>query len=258
LPTTDTTQTPVFSGNSENLIALEAPLHFLSPSAQQWNLTVEREIGSGWVFDIGYIGTKGTHLREVRTTIQPYLVSPTDPVTLTDPGGNTYVVTQNTVSNAPARSRILGLSPAGMQCFCNDATSIYDSLQASLTRRFRGMYFQAAYTFSRSIDEVSNDTTAFNTVLDDQTNLRTSRGPSDFDRPHRFIAFGAITSMAGTPRIIQARGVRPPALAGWFPQASKICSCAPRSFSSPMDFSRSDPAFSPSPTNWPKIRISGP
>ena len=211
LPTMDPTQTPIFSGNSEYLIALEAPLHFLSPSAQQWNLTAEREIGSGWVVDAGYVGTKGTHLREVSTPIQPYLVSPTSPITLTDPSGNTYVITQNTASNAPARSRILGLNPSGMQCFCNDANSIYHSLQASLTRRFRGMYFQAAYTFSRSIDDVSNDTTAFNTVLDDQTNLRDTRGPSDFDRTHRFI----VSYYYPLPFFSKSNGFTHAALSGW-------------------------------------------
>ncbi len=211
LPTTDTTQTPVFSGNSEFLIALEAPLHFLSPSAQQWNLTIERDITHGWIFDIGYVGTKGTHLREVRTTIQPFLVSPQDPVVLTDPSGNTYTVTQNTTSNATARSRILGLNPAGMQCFCNDATSIYNSLQASITRRFRGLYFQAAYTFSRSIDEVSNDTTAFNTAIDDQTNIHDSRGLSDFDRTHRFIVSYAYE----LPFFSKSSGFTKAALSGW-------------------------------------------
>jgi hypothetical protein len=210
-PTMDTTQTPVFSGNSEFLIALEAPLHFLSPSAQQWNLTVEREIVSGWVFNIGYVGTKGTHLREVSTTIQPYLVSAANPITLTDPSGNQYVISQNTVSNAPARSRVLGLSPSGMQCFCNDANSIYHSLQTSVTKRYRDLYFQAAYTYSKTIDEVSNDTTAFNTVLNDQTNLKDSRGNSDFDRPHRFVASYAYS----LPFFSKASGFKRYALAGW-------------------------------------------
>ena len=211
LPTTDTTQTPVFSGNSENLIALEAPLHFLSPSAQQWNLTIEREITHGWIFDVGYVGTEGTHLREVRTDIQPSLVSPQDPITLTAPGGQTYTITQNTASNAPARSQILGLNPSGQQCFCNDATSSYNSLQASVTRRFRGLYFQAAYTFSRSLDEVSNDTTAFNTAIDNQLDLNDSRGLSDFDRTHRFIVSYAYQ----LPFFSKASGFERAALSGW-------------------------------------------
>jgi hypothetical protein len=98
-----------------------------------------------------------------------------------------------------------------MQCFCNDANSIYHSLQASLTRRFRGLYFQAAYTFSRSIDDVSNDTTAFNTVLNDQTNLKDSRGLSDFDRTHRFITSYAYQ----LPFFSKESGFKKAALSGW-------------------------------------------
>jgi hypothetical protein len=218
-PTADSTQTPGFSGNSEFLIALEAPLHFVSPSAQQWNLTMERELLSGWVLNAGYVGTKGTHLREVSTPIQPFLASPQNPVII--PGVNCdgtttgikpqCTITQNTVANAPARSRVLGLGPAGMQCFCNDTNSIYHSLQASLMRRFRSMYFQAAYTFSKSIDEVSNDTTAFNTVVNDQTNLKTSRGLSDFDRRHRF----TVSYVYALPFFSKERGFKHAALADW-------------------------------------------
>jgi hypothetical protein len=218
-PTSDSTQTPTFSGNSEFLIALEAPPHFVSPSAQQWNLTVEQEILNGWVLNIGYVGTKGTHLREVSTPIQPFLVSATNPVII--PGINCdgtktgatpqCAISQNTVANAAARSRILGLNPSGMQCFCNDANSIYHALQASLTRRYKGLYFQAAYTYSRAIDDVSNDTTAFNTVLDDQTNLRFTRGPADFDRTHRFV----VSYVYALPFFKGAEGLKGRLLADW-------------------------------------------
>ena len=218
-PTNDSTQTPNFSGNSEFVIGLEAPQHFVSPSAQQWNLTVQQEVLNGWVASIGYVGTKGTHLREVSTPIQPFLASAQNPVTIpgincdgTKTGANPQcVITQNTVANAAARSRILGLNPSGMQCFCSDANSSYHSLQASLTRRYKGLYFQAAYTYSKSIDDVSNDTTAFNTVLDDQTNLRFTRGPSDFDRTHRF----SVSYVYALPFFKGAEGIKRVLLAGW-------------------------------------------
>ena len=32
------------------------------PDNQQWNLTLERDIGWGTVFSLGYVGNKGTHL----------------------------------------------------------------------------------------------------------------------------------------------------------------------------------------------------
>src|SRR6202040_866077 len=211
LPTNDTTQTPVFSGNSEFLIALEVPQHFVSPNVQQWNLTVQRQLPDKWVLEVGYVGTKGTHLRETRTTIQPFLVSPQDPVTLTAENGQTFTITQNTISNATARSRVLGLGPAGMQLFGNDANSSYNSIQTSVSRSVGRMYFQAAYTFSKSIDDNSLDTTAFNTVLNDQTNLRANRAVSDFDRPHRFVASYSYQ----LPFFSQTTGVEAVFLQGW-------------------------------------------
>ena len=185
--TPDTTQTPVFDGNSIFLIALQTPQHFVSPNVQQWNLTVQHQLPRHWVMEIGYVGTKGTHLRETRTTIQPFIVSPQNSLTLTALDGTPYKITQNTVANAPARSRVLGLGPSGMQFFGNDADSHYHSLQATVSRRFGRLSFQSAYTFSRSIDDNSSDNTSFNTAVNDQTDLRASRGLSDFDRTHRLV-----------------------------------------------------------------------
>jgi len=33
-----------------------------TPYSQQWNLDVQQSIGRGWLFDVGYVGNKGTHL----------------------------------------------------------------------------------------------------------------------------------------------------------------------------------------------------
>jgi len=183
----DITQcSPNFDGNSIFLIALQTPRHYVSPNVQQWNLTLQRQLPLKWLMEIGYVGTKGTHLRETRTTIQPFLVSPQNPITLTA-NGQTFQITQNSVANAPARSRVLGLGPSGMQFFGNDADSHYHSLQATVSRRMDRIYLQGAYTFSKAIDDNSSDATAFNTAINDQTNLRASRGLSDFDRTHRFV-----------------------------------------------------------------------
>jgi hypothetical protein len=186
-PTMDTTQTPVFSGNAFNIFQLTMPQHFVVPTVQQWNLTVQRSLKGKWVLDVGYVGAKGTHLREVSTPVQPYDAQ-VHPVTITAQDGTTYTITQNTSANAAARSRILGLNPATMQLFGTDANSIYHALQATLSHRFsNGLYFQAAYTFSKSMDDSSSDETAFNTAYNDETNLRDSRGVSDFNVPQRFV-----------------------------------------------------------------------
>ncbi len=36
--------------------------HWHTPYSQQWNLDVQQSMGRGWLFDIGYVGNKGTHL----------------------------------------------------------------------------------------------------------------------------------------------------------------------------------------------------
>ncbi len=186
-PGNDTTQAPNFNGNSINLLGLEVPRHFVVPSTQQWNLTVQQSLGRGWLFEAGYIGTKGTHLRETRDAIQPYDVRD-HPLTITGAGGATYTITENTAANLNARSRALGLGATGYQLFADDAISIYHSAQATLTHRFSGgLEFQLAYTFAKAMDETSTGNTAFNSAINDQTSLADSYGLSDFDRRHRLI-----------------------------------------------------------------------
>jgi Carboxypeptidase regulatory-like domain len=186
-PTTDTTQFPVFSGNAFNIFQLSMPQHYVVPTVQQWNLTVQHAVKGTWVLSVGYVGSKGTHLREVSTPVQPYDAT-VHPVTITAQDGTTYTITQDTSANAAARSRILGLNPATMQLFATDADSIYHSLQATFSHRFAsGLYFQAAYTYSKSIDDSSSDGTAFNTTYNNENILRDSRGVSDFNVPQRFV-----------------------------------------------------------------------
>src|SRR5581483_3357622 len=187
-PTTDTTQCPAFDGNTINLFGLEVPRHFVSPNTQQWNLTVQREIKKDWIVEVGYVGTKGTHLRETRDNIQARIASPSNPIVLTTPGGQTFRITENSATNAAARSPALGLAPSGYQLFANDAYSHYHSFQTSLTHRLsKGVYVLTSYTFSKAIDATSSGNTAFNTAFNDQTSLDASLGLSDFDRTHRLV-----------------------------------------------------------------------
>jgi hypothetical protein len=175
---------------TEGLFVLSVPRRFVSPSTQQWNLTVQRDLGKQWILEVGYVGTHAIHLRETRTDIPERIASPTNPITVTDVNGNTYTITENTLANGPIRSsnpQINGYS--GYQIFDNSAYSHYNSLQTTLSRRWSHGYFQAAYTWSRSTDVNSSGNTAFNTAFNDETNLRNGYGPSDFDRPHRLPFF---------------------------------------------------------------------
>ncbi|MDQ2711878.1 MAG: carboxypeptidase-like regulatory domain-containing protein [Acidobacteriota bacterium] len=122
--TADTTQTPVYNGTTAGVLGLDVPLHYVNPSTQQWNLSVQQDLGKAWVLELGYVGTKGTHLRETRDLNQAYNAQ-TNPVTLTATDGTTYTVTQNTLANVNARARFPGLGVSGFQVFANDANSVY-------------------------------------------------------------------------------------------------------------------------------------
>jgi hypothetical protein len=198
--------------STQNLFVLEVPHHFVVPNTQQWNLTIQRELGGHWVLEAGYVGTRGLHLRETRDAIQSVNASPTNPFTVTDVNNNTYTITDNTLSNAIARTPTPGLNGySGYQIFANDAYSIYHALQATVSRRWGAGYFQAAYTFSKNIDATSTGNTAFNTAYNDQSNINASRGISDFNRPNRL----AVSYAYDLPFFKHAAGVQKAALGGW-------------------------------------------
>jgi hypothetical protein len=148
--------------------------------------------------ELGYVGTKGSHLRSTFDPDQPNLASPTNPITLTcgnattpcltAPTGTVYTITQNTAANSTARVPYLGINPSAFEAFYPNSDSDYNSLQATVSHKFsKGLYFQSAYTYSKSIDDVSTASVAFLTRVNDQNSADASRGLSDFDHRHRFV-----------------------------------------------------------------------
>jgi hypothetical protein len=197
--------------STQNLFVLEVPRHFVVPNTQQWNFTIQREIGKNWVVDVGYVGTRGIHLRETRDAIQS-VDAMKHPFTVTDTTGTSHTITTDTFANAIARTPAPGLNGySGYQLFANDAYSIYHALQASVTRRWNQSYFQAAYTFSKNIDATSTGNTAFNTAYNDQSNINASRGISDFNRPHRL----SVSYAYELPFFQHSTGFKKTALGGW-------------------------------------------
>jgi hypothetical protein len=198
---------------SANVFDLQVPRHYVVPNTQQWNLTLQRSLGKEWVLEVGYVGTKGTHLRETRDSLQSQRASVANPVLDSGPlcNPNPCVITTNTFNNAAGRSRALGVNGYAFQLFADDAYSHYHSLQTTLSRRWGAGYFQAAYTFSRSTDATSSGNTAFNTAFNDESTLDASRGLSDFDRTHRFV----VSYRYDLPFFKDETGAKGALLRGW-------------------------------------------
>jgi hypothetical protein len=197
---------------SQFLFVLAVPRHYVVPSTQSWNLTVQRDLGKNWILELGYVGNHSIHLRETRTNVQARLATPANPVVVTGTDGVTYTITQSTTSNGVARSNLQGVNGyGGMQLFANDAYSHYHSFQTTVSRRWGAGYFQAAYTFSKTLDATSTGNTAFNTAWNDESDIRNSYGLSDFDRPHRL----TVSYRYDLPFFSKAAGFAHQALGNW-------------------------------------------
>jgi hypothetical protein len=204
-----------FSGNVNSLIQLTVPLHWVVGTTQQWNFTIQRELGRDWFMELGYVGTKGSRLRSTYDPDQATLATQQNPVSLPyacGGGPGTCSIVDSTVENASARAPFLGIAPPDFEDFAPNSDSHYNALQATLAHRFgKGLYFQSAYTWSKSIDDVSTASVAFLTRVNNQTDAAASRGLSDFDRRHRFVTSGVYQ----LPFFASASGFTKAALGGW-------------------------------------------
>jgi len=192
-----------FNGNPPAPGTFSTPLTNLTlsptltlPYTQDWDLNLQRSFGSDWLFEIGYVGTKGTHL--------PRFIEANPAVFV--PG---YVDGQpiSNSSNADQRRLYSGCTLADPPSSCQFsstgeiagiANSSYNALESSLRKRFgHGISFLLSYTWSKDIDDVSSfnitgsaakPVAGENDLAQDPFNLKAERGLSLFDARNRFVA----------------------------------------------------------------------
>ncbi len=111
----------------------------------QWNLMVERQVAKNTTLELGYVGSKGYDL------LLPYDVNQ---VPL---GDRLAFIHAGSDSDARAALRPYGVfGNASIAILDHGGSSIYHSLQTQLVSRFaHGSQFQASYTFSRTIGDVT-------------------------------------------------------------------------------------------------------
>jgi hypothetical protein len=177
-----------------------APLDAYTPYTQQWNFTVQRQLKGGWALETGYVGSHYLGGIGIWDPFIAKLASPSSPIVVRDRNGVSYSITTNTVANEELRHTIVGLSrKRGSRYSSNIGFANYSSWQTTLSRRLhRGLYFQAAYTYSKTEDNVSgslstdelNATRAGQNgagIYNDQSNAGQNKARGDFDRPHRLV-----------------------------------------------------------------------
>ena len=137
--------------------------HFRNAIAQQWNLTVQRELPSSMVATAAYVGSKGNHLfigNEMNPAVYGKAGNTVDARRL-------YYPTFSNITNQTS-----------------DGSSIYHALQLTLNKRLtHGLTVLANYTWSKFIDLGSTD----GFTPQNPFNIRAERAVSTQDIPHRFV-----------------------------------------------------------------------
>ena len=163
------------------------------PLTQQWSLNLQTDLGHDFLLEVGYVGAKGTHQIVSHSLNQAGLASPSNPI---------RGITTNTVANISQRVPIRGFTASGLNDIDSKASSRYDGLEVSLTKRFsKGLQFLAAYTFAHAYSTAATNDFAAGTggVNGNQNNPGANYGRSDFNREHRFI-FSYVYQMPGPKR----------------------------------------------------------
>ncbi len=155
------------------------PIHYKDPAVQQWNLTVEQDIGHNIGMRLSYIGSHGSNLE---TFVDVNQVAPN-----TIGWSNAFSSPDPAVA-APFQSW------GYIESIANDAESNYNSMSVALNKRFtNGLQFQASYIWTRDLSDgqgyaPSSTTTEGTAVTSDRFHPGLDYGNVTFDRRNRFLA----------------------------------------------------------------------
>ena len=141
---------------------------FRNASLRSWNVNVQRQLARDLAAMAGYVGSSGKNLRLSRNInqavdgVRPFpAVSSTSPISPGAPLGNITQVESTGFSS-------------------------YHALWVSATKRLsRGLLFDTSYTWSKSLDTNSLNSSGF--AVQNGYDIPNQYGLSDFDARHRFV-----------------------------------------------------------------------
>jgi hypothetical protein len=185
-----------FNSISQSVPGFTAPNFFSFPNAfnqptyYKWNFEVEQALGAKMVLTVNYSGMHGVHIPVADEGLNGYCPSSVCP--------NGFVGLPTAAPN-----QALGT----VTQYLSAGDSSYNGLTLSLQRRLAaGLSFNANYTWSHSLDDVSNGGVANEpfgilvtdpsvTLLQNPFSVRGNYGPSDYDVRHYFSATFVMTDM---------------------------------------------------------------
>jgi hypothetical protein len=167
---------------------------FKLPTIYQWNASVQRQLGGSMVATAAYVGSSSNYLPRW------YDINGADPG---DPR------TERQRRPIPRLGAITYRETSGR--------ASYHGLETTLEKRLsHGVQFSLAYTWSHSIDDVTEQFGTEGAIIQDKRDLRGNTGNSGFDRRHRLSSFYLVELPFGAGRRwLQEAGLLSALLGDW-------------------------------------------
>ena len=156
---------------------LASNVHYKDPKIDEWNLTLERDLGKGTALRASY---EGNHASKLGTLL------------------NLNQLHTNTAGYDALSANVPYPALSEIYYQTNLGYSNYETGTVSVTKRANGFQFEGSYVFSRDLTNVygatSGSTAGFGSVnefggtLSDPYNPKLDYGNVPFDRRHRFLA----------------------------------------------------------------------
>jgi hypothetical protein len=165
----------------------------VTPYAQHWMASVERQLGESTLATVSYVGTSSHHLLVLEEA------NPADPALCLSLGSACGPF------NEQAARTTFGPQFGSVELQRTIANAHYDALEATLNHRTHGLDLLASYTYSKSIDQSAGLQEPVNPI-----DPSLSRGLSAFDMRHNFV-----TSFQYALPQIRSKGMPHAVLGGW-------------------------------------------
>jgi outer membrane receptor protein involved in Fe transport len=121
-----------------NVVGWDA--NFATPYTQDYNLSIQHEFASNWLFQVAYIGSHSTK------EFDSHNINPAVYIPGNGPDGQPLSTTANT------QSRRIYPNIGNLEIESTDADFNYNSLQVSMNKRFsRGLTLMSSYVYSRNL-----------------------------------------------------------------------------------------------------------
>lgn len=182
------------SGTTSTQNVAGANPHLKTPYTQQWNLTLEQQVGNLGV-RLSYLGSRSVNLL-YRRNINPPAASTTPFST----SRRAY----------PIYNQVIYIDAGGFEN--------YNALEASVERRYgKNLTFSAGWTWAKDLTDTQEATPYAGQVLEDQFNRAVEKTNSQNAVPHRFFAY-AVYSLpfgASQPLLSNGKGLVQHIVGGW-------------------------------------------